>query len=125
MSTAKWHSLLYPVPTTSSSAEAGPVALASVKHQSSILKPLPQTLNLLPPVPLPHLRPLLFLRRPRLQLQRMYPAHSRHLLLQQRIHHSMPGRLHLARECARRYHDAEVGFVAVVVDVLHGGVVGV
>lgn len=54
------------------------------------------------------LRPLFFLRRPRLQLQRMNATLPTDLLLQQRIHHAMPRRLRLARKRRRHHRHGEM-----------------
>jgi hypothetical protein len=74
-------------------------------------------------IPRPLLLRLLFIRRLSPQLQRMNTPIPLHLLLDQLVHHPMSRRLHLALECFRRDHDAEMGFLGG--GARHGLVVGV
>lgn len=53
----------------------------------------------------------------------MHPSFLRHLLLQQRIHHPVPCRLHLALKSSGRDGDVEVGFGRGAIG--HGAVVRV
>lgn len=74
-------------------------------------------------LPLPRNLPLLFLRGPCPQLQRMNPSRPLQLLFQQRIHHPMSRRLHLGPESLGCDDEAEVGFFRDAAG--HGFVVGV
>lgn len=66
---------------------------------------------------------LLFFRRPRPQLKRMYPPRPLQLLLQQSVHHPMPRRLHLRLERFGRDEHTEMRLLGYAA--LHGLVVGV
>ena len=90
----------------------------SAYHQF-LLKSISSFLLGLLPTPLPHL----FLHRPRPQLERMYPPFTLHLLLQQRIHHAVPRRLHFRRKGFRHNHHAEMRLLRYTP--LHGAVVRV
>lgn len=82
---------------------------------TSLLSGSPGTLSSRPP--------LLFLGRHRPQLQRMYAAVARHLVLKKRVHQPVPGGLHLGLEGVGRDDDAEVRLARRAAG--HGLVVGV